>query len=965
MTNGETAVGPEAFTALGEQLRQALSKRGFDSPTAPQRQALGPLTGGENVLIVAPTGSGKTEAAMLPVFDALAREESEAQSASKDRTGSEATREERFGIGALYVTPLRALNRDMRQRLEWWGETLGLAVDVRHGDTTDYQRTKQANDPPDVLVTTPETLQAMFTGEKLRRALEDVEHVVVDEIHELAVSKRGAQLAVGLERLRERAGSFQRIGLSATVHDPAEIGRLLTGDRDCSVVEVDVGDSIDVSVRCPTVTDADEALARRLVTDPEVASHVRAIDEIVGEHDATLAFVNTRQTAEALGSRLKEYGTDIGVHHGSLARDTRVEIESQFKEGKLDALLCTSSMELGIDVGHVDHVLQYNSPRQVARLLQRIGRAGHREGAVSSGTIVTSHPDDVLESMVIARRAREGDVEPAAIHHGSLDTVANQVAGLVMEYGDIGAMEAYRIVTRAYPFQDVDEESFKSVVRELSSNRIVWLEEDADRLEKRNGTWQYVYRNLSMIPDESTYQVEDVASGRQVGTLDERFVVNFAAPGEVFIQGGEMWRITEVDDEEEIVTVSPIEDPAGEVPSWTGQEIPVPEPVAEGVGELRRVAGAQLETGGRTDAVARNLQRRYGIDVSTIEAGLEPLVEQVDAGEQYATDERIVVEFSGRSVVVNACLGHKTNETLGRLLSALLGQRAGSSVGLEVDPYRIELEVPRGVTAADAVEVLHETEPAHVRELIELSLNNADALKFKLAQVAATFGRIKPWRGSGNRFGKRRLLDALEGTPVYEEALRELLHEELAVEGASRALDRIQTGDLGVETVGGHTPIGTGGRSSGTELLTPENADASVIRTVKERIQNDRVILFCLHCQDWQRTTQVKRVSDQPSCPECGSTRIAALNPWDEETVTAVRADEKDEEQEKRTESAYQAASLVQSHGKQAVIALAGRGVGPHNAARIINKLREDEDDFYRDILSREREYARTRSFWE
>ena len=229
-----------------------------------------------------------------------------------------------------------------------------------------------------------------------------------------------------------------------------------------------------------------------------------------------------------------------------------------------------------------------------------------------------------------------------------------------------------------------------------------------------------------------------------MGTLDERFVVNFAAPGEVFIQGGEMWRITEVDDEEEIVTVSPIEDPAGEVPSWTGQEIPVPEPIAEGVGELRRVAGAQLETGGQTDAVARNLQRRYGIDVGTIEAGLEPLVEQVDAGEQYATDERIVVEFSGRSVVVNACFGHKTNETLGRLLSALLGQRAGSSVGLEVDPYRIELEVPRGVTAGDAVEVLHETEPAHVRELIELSLNNADALKFKLAQVAATFGRIKP-----------------------------------------------------------------------------------------------------------------------------------------------------------------------------------------------------------------------------
>jgi ATP-dependent Lhr-like helicase len=192
-----------------------------------------------------------------------------------------------------------------------------------------------------------------------------------------------------------------------------------------------------------------------------------------------------------------------------------------------------------------------------------------------------------------------------------------------------------------------------------------------------------------------------------------------------------------------------------------------------------------------------------------------------------------------------------------------------------------------------------------------------------------------------------------------------LLHEELAVESAGDVLAAIQSGEFAVETVGGQTPVGTGGRSSGRELLTPENADASVIRTVKERIQNDRVILFCLHCQDWQRTKPVRRVRDQPQCPSCESTRIAALNPWDEETVAAVRAPEKDDDEENRTKRAYRAASLVQSHGKRAVIALAARGVGPHNAARIINKLREDEDEFYRDILAREREYARTRSFWE
>ncbi len=442
-------------------------------------------------------------------------------------------------------------------------------------------------------------------------------------------------------------------------------------------------------------------------------------------------------------------------------------------------------------------------------------------------------------------------------------------------------------------------------------------------------------------------------------------MVNFATPGEVFIQRGEMWRITTVDEEEEVVTVSPIEDPAGEIPSWTGQEIPVPYAVGQAVGELRGVAGAQLQSGGDPSSVARDLNRRYDVTSETIIAGLQTLVDHVDGGYPLVTAEQLLVESGGDSIVVNACLGHRTNETIGRMLSALLGQQTGSSVGLETDPYRIELTVPHGVTVETVVDLLEETSPEHVSSIIELSLKNADALKFKIAQVATSFGALKGWRGSGgSSFGKSRLLQALEGTPIYEEAIRELFHEELAIENAKTVLQGIQSGGLAVETVTEHTPLGTGGRGSGTELLTPENADASVINTVRERIMNDRVILFCLHCQDWKRKTTVERVPDQPECLQCGSTRIAALNPWDEETVKAVRTDGKDEEQEKQTERAYQSASLVQSHGKQAVIALAARGVGPRNAARIINNLRENEDDFYRDILSREREYARTRSFW-
>jgi ATP-dependent Lhr-like helicase len=964
VSDPEPVAGADAFAHLHGDVRAALSERGFDSPTEPQARAIPPLAAGEDCLVVAPTGTGKTETAMLPIFSAIA--------------GREAT----HGVQALYITPLRALNRDMRERLEWWGETLGVQVDVRHGDTTDYQRSKQAENPPDVLVTTPETLQAMFTGKKLRRALADVEHVVVDEVHELAAAKRGAQLTIGLEHLREYADGFQRVGLSATVGDPAEVGRFLTGGPDPTIVEVDVGSRLDITVREPEVTARDEQLAGRLMTEATVASHVRVIDELVAEHEATLVFVNTRQTAEALGSRLKELGTDIGIHHGSLSKEARIEVEDGFKAGELSGLLCTSSMELGIDVGHIDHVVQYQSPRQVCRLLQRVGRAGHRRDAISSGTVVTTRPDDTFEALAITERALDGDVEPARIHHGSLDTVANQICGLLMGFGEISARGAYEILTRAYPFRNLDEAEFKEVVRELSENRVLWLDEDADRIEKSRGTWQYFYANLSMIPDEANYTVEDMASGRTVGTLAERFVVNFAGPGEVFIQGGEMWRITEVDEEEEAVKVTPVEDPGGEVPSWVGQEIPVPFAVAGHVSRLRERAARRFERGDDRAAVAAWLAGAYPTDEHTARSALEQVESHVDTGAPVPAPDRVVVEFQGREVVVNASFGHRTNETLGRVLSALLGQQSGSSVAMEVDPYRIELEVPRGIRAADVVEKLETTDPDHLRPLVELSLKNADSLKFKLAQVAAKFGALKRYRGAGaTNFGRDRLLDALQDSPVYDEAVRETLHEDLAVGRAADVLRRVQAGDssggsdepatddglvpIAVEVVGERTPIGRGGRSSGRELLSPENADASVIQTVKERIRSDRVILLCCHCHEWDRRQQVRRVPDQPECPECGSTRVAALNPWADEVVQAVRATEKDEEQEDQTERAYRAASLVQSHGKRAVIALAARGVGPHNAAQVINKLREDEDDFYRDILTKERQYARTKSFWD
>jgi len=946
--------GVDAFTHLGPAVRSALSERGFSTPTEPQRRAIPPLASGENALVIAPTGTGKTETAMLPVLDSIA------------------AAEERHGISALHITPLRALNRDMMERLEWWGETLDVAVDVRHGDTTDYQRSKQANDPPDVLITTPETVQAMLSGKKLRKALEDVQHLVIDEVHELAASKRGAQMTIAMERIEELSGPFQRIGLSATVGDPHEVAKFLCGSacgetrtqREYRIVEVDAGSKVEFEVVQPEITGADRRLAGELATEAEIASHVRFIRDVVTENESTLIFVNTRQTAEALGSRFKSLGAPIGVHHGSLSKDARIDVEEAFKAGDIDGLVCTSSMELGIDVGRVDHVVQYGSPREVARLLQRVGRAGHRRGQVSHGTIVVSDPDDASEAMAIARRTAAGEVEPAGIHEGSLDVLANQITGLLMDFGEIDARDAFDLVRRAYPFRNLEERQFREVVRELSSNRLLWLEEDHDRLEKSGGTWQYYYANLSMIPDQETYQVYDVSSRRGIGSLDERFVVNFAEPGSVFVQRGEMWRVDRVDEEEERVEVSPVQDPGGEVPTWVGSEIPVPAPVANEVGEHRGVAAKQFENGAALSAVAADLRHRYPVGSHTAEAALDPVERQVEAGEPIPTAERLVVEGHGRTIVVNSPYGHTVNETLGRLCSALVGQRTGSSVGMEVDPYRIEFEVPGGVGVGVFRDVLQETDPGHVEAILELALKNSDALKFTLTHVAAKFGALKRYQGQG-RFGADRLLAALEDTPIYEEAIRQVFHEDLAVEATCALLERVQTGEVELATARERTPIGAGGRSAGGEFLVPETADASVIQTVKDRIEGDRVLLFCVHCKDWTRKQAVGRIRKSIKCPKCGSTRVAALNPWADEVVKATRAEEKDEEQDRMTRKAFKSANLVQANGLKAVRALAARGVGPQTAARIISKFREDEAAFYRDILEQERQYARTKSFWE
>ena len=950
-----------AFGQLHQRIRDRLSEQGISQPTLPQEQAIPAILSGENVLLIAPTGTGKTEAASLPIFH-------------KILSG------ERKGTQAVYVTPLRALNRDMLRRFLEWGEKLQITVAVRHGDTSQADRRRQALKPPDLLITTPETLQIMLTGKRLRQNLSTVRTVVVDEVHEMATSKRGCQLAVLLERLAQLSGDFQRIGLSATVGSPEAVARLLVGSRrSFKIIQTDVERASDFRVVSPAPGRGDYAMASTLECDPHLAAQIRFIREMVHNRKC-LIFVNTRQAAEVLGSRFRQLQEPIGVHHGSLSVEARVEAEEAFKAGELRGLICTSSMELGIDIGDVDHVIQYSSPRAVSRLLQRVGRSGHKIGLISSGTIIATCADDVAEGCAISRRAAAGELEAIRIHEKPADVLANQIVGLEMDYGDIPLELAHEIVRRAYPFRNLSMEEVKGVLCQMEENWLVRLGE-GDVLQRTRKARQYYIENLSMIPDEKRYNVYDIVGRRSVGTLDEAFVISFAQPGATFVTKGEIWEITEIGDNE--IKVVPIHR-SGEIPSWTGEEIPVPFAVAQEVGSMRRQIAEILESTGRAGSESEGkgrggqandgqssralalamLQGKYPVDGEAAEELVDLIEKQIEKNLPVPDESHIVVESGGEGAIINACFGHKTNDTLGRVITSILSARFGSSVALQIDPYRIELTLPRALLAEEIRKLIVELDPSYIEPILEMTLKNTTLLRWKMVHVARKFGAFSR-DVDYQRVSMTKLLAVFEGTPMYREALREIYHDRLDIERAKWVLERIRDGSIEIIT-SSLSPIGTSGRGGGRDVTSPEHADAAVIDLLKNRIMSDRVLLFCVNCKKWKSMRAVERVPEQPECPICGSRMIAALKPWEEEEIKVVKKQEKKKtaEERKRTKRVFRNANLVLSYGKTAAIALASRGLGPETAARVVGKRQRDELEFYRDILKAEREYARTKRFW-
>jgi len=951
----------DIYGLLVKPVREALDGLGFAEPTFPQVKAIPHILKGENVLLIAPTGSGKTEAVLLPIFSNFMQQE------------------DKHGISILYITPLRALNRDMVKRLSYWAGKLSITIEVRHGDTEIRIRRRQALRPPNMLVTTPETLQAILPGERMQEHLSYVRYVVVDEVHELAEDKRGVQLTVALERLLELTKQeYQRVGLSATVGNPQKVAQFIAGaERKIEIIEVPLPKGYRYSVEHPIPNDADYDLAAKLFTAPEAAARIRRILDLVEEHNSTLIFVNSRANAEMLGHKFTQLErNDIAVHHGSLSREERASIEDQFKAKALKAIVCTSTLELGIDIGHVDLVIQYLSPRQVSSLIQRVGRSGHKLDLISEGVIITAFPDDTLEAVTAVKHAYKGQLEPLLIHEGALDVLAHQIVGILMDKKTVAVDEALKVLNRAYPYRYLTREKFLEVASYLHKLREVYL--DSDTLKRNRRTREYYFQNLSMIPDERRYPVVDVLSDRTIGTVGDEFMALRARLGLNIIIRGKVWRIVQIEDETGTVHVVPSEDPFAALPGWDGELLPVPLTLAQDVGRLRHEIAEALKTEKEPEKTAEKLAKQLASDKTTLLHVAEEISEQMKEKAPVPTHNLILIEGWDRFVVVHACYGELVNRTLGAIFDAVLSDQELIQ-GWWNNGYRILIELPRKIETND-LDRLPDLLFKLTDEEVDKAFNNYLEARFpfgyKMKFVAERFGALP----RGKTMGPERQIEIasrFRKTPIYEETMREAMQEKVDIPTVKKIMKSIKEGETKVSTLlrlEKPTPLGyriLAKYAEIPELMAPERVLMSNIERMKQAIQARKPSLLCLQCGYHTEQERIRELTEAPKCRKCGSGLLAELHPIQDPklliSILKRRLDGKElaPDEMEQLMHARRTADLVLSHGKKALIAFQVRGIGPETAFRVLSRMHPNEDDFYMDLLKAKIQFLKTRPYWE
>ncbi|ERG92910.1 MAG: Lhr-like helicase [Haloquadratum walsbyi J07HQW1] len=856
--------------------RYVAENDGFFTP--PQREAIPLVDNRENALVCAPTGSGKTLASFTAVLNDLFKR------ARKRDDGLENQ------VYCLYISPLKSLANDIHRNLgvplsgireriiadaksksesesesesesksntqstntaatdgssgsgEDVDSSLNVRHAIRHGDTDSAERQRMLEETPHILNTTPETLAILLNAPKFREKLRGIEYVIVDEIHSLAANKRGTHLSVSLERLEELTEtSPTRIGCSATVEPLSTVGKFLVGynndgtPREYELVDTRFVREFDLSVECPT----DD-----LIYTPRGKVQARFYDrleQLIDDHTNTIVFTNTRSGAERVLSTLRDRSdtfdeSNSGCHHGSLSKTRRQEIESELKAGTLDVVTTSTSLELGIDMPHVDLVVQVGSPKSVAALLQRVGRAGHQLGETVEGRVIALDRDELVECAVMLQKAESGFVDRVFIPEGAHDVASQQIYGMAIN--EIRREATFRqILTRAYPYRNYDDDDWEELLRYLTADYDgldekdvypkIWRDTNdapsgehhyeefpvgAPLIGKRGRLARVIYMtNIGTIPDSFSCTVLTRSEDKQVGTLDEDYLDTLET-GDVFVLGGDRFEYryrrgskVYVDRTSERPTV----------PSWFSERLPLSYDLG------REIASFQGEVINRLEADGVTATRQW-LDEFPIDANSARAITRIyDQQRQYtgatsvSTDDRLVVEEEldrdsyRRRFYIHSTYGRRFNDGLSRLLAYHCAQQTNANVKIAVADNGFTLVMPLN-RKVDVGAVLESIEPAAVRSDLRSALDGTDLLK-RYFRINATRSLmiLKRYKGYEKSAAQQQVssemllsfAEELDSFAVIDETYREILEDKLNVDAIEDALRNIQDDELIVETV--------------------------------------------------------------------------------------------------------------------------------------------------------------------
>ncbi|MBI4919659.1 ATP-dependent helicase [archaeon] len=778
----------------------------FKKLALPQKYAVMNIHSRQNILVSAPTGSGKTLTGFLAILNELF------DSADKNVLEDK--------IYAVYISPLKALNNDIKINLleplqeieELYGKKLNIRVGVRTGDTTQSEKSQMLKNPPHILITTPESLGIVLSSTKFIEHLRQVDWCIVDEIHALAENKRGVHLSISLERLQNLAGHMCRVGLSATVSPLDEIARFLVGpERRCEIVDVQFMKSVDLQVMSP-VPD--------LINCPHTLMNkemYNLLDKLIQEHKTTLIFTNTRSATERVVDYLKEkfpkkYLDNIGAHHGSLSKELRHSIETRMRDGKLKVIVSSTSLELGIDIGFIDLVICIGSPKSVARLLQRTGRAGHKLDATAKGRIIIMNRDDLVECAVMLKSAVEKKIDKVHIPTNCLDVLAQQVFGMALEQ-IWDEKELFNLLKKSYCYQNLSWKDYQAIMSYLAGEYVdleerhiyakIWRKEG--KIGKRSKMGRVIYMtNIGTIPDESFITVK--IGNQMIGKLDEAFLEKLR-PGDVFILGGDTYQFKFSRGMVAQVTATSNRPPT--VPSWVSEMLPLSFDLAIEIGKFRRLMSEKYSLKKSKKEILKFINEYLYVDKNAANSIYSYFREQFDFAKTIPNDKLILIEKYDdereKKVVVHALFGRRVTDCLSRAIAFVISRKEHKNVEIGINDNGFYLSEGK---IKEAIELLKIDK---LEMVMEQAIEKSEVYKRRFRHCAARALMIlRNYLGHKKNVGRQQvssmiLMSALrridEKFFLIQEARREVLEDLMDIENTKKVIKMIQDGEIKIKEI--------------------------------------------------------------------------------------------------------------------------------------------------------------------